>query len=344
VRIRLDPVPMTFPAPGARAWKRFGIVVLVVVAGVVPLGASGIELFQLTNVLIYAIALLGLNILVGYNGQISLGHGAFYALGAYTAAILVAHAAVPHWVAVPIAGIVCLICGFLFGLPALRLEKMYLAMATLALGAVLPTVAKYKGVERWTGGSQGLGLDDLATPFGLPLSFDQWLYLFTLVTLILLFVIATNLLGGRIGRAIVAIRDHPIAAQTMGINTAFYKSATFGISAMYTGIAGALAALAIKYLAPELFGVFLSFGFLIGIAVGGIASLSGAIYGAIFLQAILFVVGLTARSLHAAHVFAIYGIVLILVLYFMPYGVAGLVARTSHWIRRRVGMPSLPRH
>lgn len=334
---------MTFPAPGVRAWKRFGIIVLVAVAGVVPLRASGIELFQLTNVLIYAIALLGLNILVGYSGQISLGHGAFYALGAYTSAILVAHAAVPHWIAVPIAGLVCLISGFLFGLPALRLERMYLAVATFALGAVLPTVAKYKGVERWTGGSQGLGLDDLATPFGLPLSFDQWLYLFTLMTLIVLFVIATNLLGGRIGRAIVAIRDHPIAAQTMGINTAFYKSATFGVSAMYTGIAGALAALAIRYLAPELFGVFLSFGFLIGIAVGGIASLSGAIYGAIFLQAILFVVGLTARSLHTAHVFAIYGIVLILVLYFMPYGVAGLVARASHRIRRRVGMSSLPR-
>lgn len=328
---------MTFPALGAPAWRRFGVFVLIIAAGTVPLHASGIQLFQLTNVLVYAIALLGLNILVGYNGQISLGHGAFYAIGAYTAAILVAHVGVPHWLAVPIAGLVCLVAGFVFGLPALRLERMYLAMATLALGAVLPTVAKYKGVERWTGGSQGLGLDVPAVPFGLPLNFDQWLYLFTLLTLVLLFVLAANLLKGRVGRAIVAIRDHPTAARTMGINTALYKSATFGISAMYTGIAGALAALAIKYVAPDLFSIFLSFGFLIGIAVGGIATLTGAIYGAIFLQAIFFVVGLTAQSLHTAHVYAIYGVVLILVLYFIPYGVAGMIARASRWIRRRVG-------
>lgn len=246
----------TSPFPSSRVWKSLGIIILIALASLAPLVATDIQLFRLTNVLIYAIALLGLNMLVGYNGQISLGHGAFYALGAYTAATLVAHFPAPHWIAVPIAGLVCLIAGFLFGLPVLRLDRMYLAMITLALGAVLPTLAKYRGIERWTGGSQGLGLDQPAVPFGLPLSFDQWLYCYTLLTLVCLFVIAANLLRGRIGRAIVAIRDHPVAAQVMGINTAFYKSAMFGISAMYTGIAGALAALAIKYVAPGLSACF----------------------------------------------------------------------------------------
>lgn len=332
---RATSIPFRFTAWAATPWRRYGLIAALAVAAVIPAFASDFELFKLTGVLIYAIALLGLNMLVGYNGQISLGHGAFYAIGAYVTALLVVHAGVPHWAAVPIAGCACLVVGFLFGLPALRLDTMYLAMATFALGAVLPTLAKYKGVERWTGGSQGLGLDEPSVPFGLPLSFDQWLYLFALLALVCLFAVAANLLHGRVGRAIVAIRDHPVAAQAMGINVVLYKSATFGISAMYTGMAGALAALALRYVAPDLFGVFLSLGFLIGIAVGGIASLSGAIYGAIFLQVLFFVVGVAARSLHTPHVYAVYGVVLILFLYFLPDGVAGLVARTWRWVHAR---------
>ena len=320
---------------GMRRWKSLGLTALLSLAAVVPFVVGDFQLFKLTNVLIYAIALLGLNILVGYNGQISLGHGAFYAIGAYAAAILMVYLSVPHWVAIPAAGLVCLIAGFLFGVPALRLDGMYLAMLTFALGAVVPTVAKYKGIEQWTGGSQGMGLDEPAVPFGLPLSFDQWLYLFTLFVLVCLFAVAANLLRGNVGRAIVAVRDHPIAAQAMGINTAMYKAATFGVSAMYTGIAGALAALSIKYVAPGLFGIFVSFGFLVGIAVGGIASLSGAIYGALFLQVLLLVVGVTARSLHTPHVYAVYGVTLILFLYFMPGGIAGLVRKSAAWMRRR---------
>jgi branched-chain amino acid transport system permease protein len=225
--------------------------------------------------------------------------------------------------------------GFLFGLPLLRLEPMHLAMATFAVGAVLPGVAKYKGIDQWTGGGQGMGIDVPVVPFGLPLSFDQWLYLLTLLTLTASFVFAANLLRGRIGRATVAIRDHPLAAQAMGIDTVLYKSAIFGISAMLTGIAGALAALAIRYVGPGMFGVFLSFGLLIGIAVGGIARLSGAIYGAIFLQFIFVVVGTTAHSLHTSNTPLIYGLVLILFLCFNPYGVAGLIDRAWGRLRAR---------
>src|SRR5512132_2117030 len=141
-----------------------GVVALLLLAALIPFVASSFHLLQATNVLIYAIALLGLNLLVGYNGQISLGHGAFYAIGAYATAILVVHVDFPHWLAIPVAGFVCLVVGFLFGLPVLRLQPMHLAMATFAVGAVLPGVAKYKGIDQWTGGGQGMGIDVPAVP------------------------------------------------------------------------------------------------------------------------------------------------------------------------------------
>lgn len=321
----------------ARSWKSSGLLAVLGIAALAPLVATDFQLFRLTNILIFAIALLGLNILVGYNGQISLGHGAFYGLGAYATAILVAHFGVAHWAAVPIAAAVCLVAGFLFSLPLLRLDTMHLAMATFALGVVLPNVAKYKAIEQWTGGGQGMGIDVPAVPFGLPLSFDQWLYLLTLLVLAAAFVFASNLLRGRIGRATIAIRDHPLAAQAMGIDTVFYKAAIFGISTMLAGTAGALAALAIRYVGPGMFGIFLSFGLLIGIAVGGIATLSGAIYGAIFLQFIFVVVGASAQALQTWNIFLIYGLVLILFLGFNPHGVAGLIDRAWASMQRRYG-------
>lgn len=316
--------------------RRTGLAVLLAVLATSPLLADDIRLFQLTNVLIYAIALLGLNILVGYNGQISLGHGAFYAIGAYVAAALVAHAGVPHWAAVPLAGIAAFACGLLLGWPILSLDKMHLAMATFALGAVLPNLAKHPVVERWTGGSQGLGLDALRTPFGLALSFDQWLYLYTLGALAALLLLARNLLRGRIGRAVVAIRDHPLAAEAMGIDAPRYKLMVFGISAMYAGIGGALAAISIKYVAPGLFGTFLSFAFLIGIAIGGIGTLMGAIYGAFFLQLIMLAVGQSAQSLQVVPLYVIYGVALLATLHLAPRGIAGLLdrargARVPEW-------------
>jgi branched-chain amino acid transport system permease protein len=315
--------------------ERVGLFALVAFAALVPAFASDFQLFRFTNILIYAIALLGMNILVGYNGQISLGHGAFYAIGAYATAILVVHFGLAHWAAVAVAGVLCLAIGILFGLPLLRLEPMHLAMATFALGAVLPGLARFRGLVRWTGGGQGMGIDVPEVPLGLPLSFDQWLYLLTLATMTAAFAMAANLLRGRIGRATRAIRDHALAAQAMGIDAVAYKSAIFGISAMLTGIAGALAALSIRYVGPGMFGVVLSLGFLIGIAVGGLATLSGAIYGAIALQFIFLAVGATAQSMHTWNLQLIYGLFLIVFLWLNPRGVAGLVERATGWLRRR---------
>src|SRR5882672_10294762 len=159
-------------------------ILLLVVACALPFIVSNYRMFQLTLVLVYAIALLGLNILTGYNGQISLGHGAFYALGAYCAAILMDRFGVPYWATIPAAGAVCLVAGFLFGLPALRLEGLYLALATFALGVAMPQLLKYHALEKWTGGVQGIVIAKPEPPAflvnaGLPLNPERWLYFFT---------------------------------------------------------------------------------------------------------------------------------------------------------------------
>jgi branched-chain amino acid transport system permease protein len=293
------------------------IAVALAVALSLPLLVSNFRLFQFTQVGIYAIALLGLNMLTGYNGQISLGHGAFYAVGAYTTAIMIDRWQVPYPLTIVAAGVVCLVVGFLFGIPALRLEGLYLALATFALALAVPQILKY--FEHWTGGSQGIVLSKPAPPWGLKISPDQWLYLFTLAILLVLFVLARNLLAGRTGRAIVAIRDNPIAAQAMGVNTALYKSLTFGVSAAYTGVAGALSALVIAFVAPDSFDVFRSITFLVGIVIGGLASISGAIFGALFIQ----FVPNWAQDISKAAPWAIYGVFLILFMYVMPRGIAG---------------------
>jgi branched-chain amino acid transport system permease protein len=302
---------------GSRSARLTGLFVLLAAACALPFVMSGFRLFQFTQVFIYAMALLGLNILTGYNGQISLGHGAFYALGAYTTAILIDKAGVNYALTIPIAGLLCLVVGFLFGIPALRLEGLYLALATFSLALAIPQILKY--FEHWTGGSQGIVLSKPRAPWGLPLTRDQWLYYVTLAALVVLFVLGRNLLDGRIGRALVAIRDNPIAAEANGINSALYKSLAFGVSAAYTGVAGALSGVVVAFVAPDTFNVFLSITFLVGIVIGGLASISGAIFGALFIQ----FVPNWAQDISKAAPWAIYGIFLIVFMYIAPQGISG---------------------
>jgi branched-chain amino acid transport system permease protein len=313
-----------------------GYAVLLLIACGLPFFISEYRTFQFTLVLIYSIALLGLNILTGFNGQISLGHGAFYAIGAYVAAVLMDKAGFPYWATIPIAGAVCLAAGFLFGLPALRLEGLYLALATFALGVSLPQLLKYHHLEEWTGGVQGIVITkpdapEFLTGIGITLNQDQWLYFFTLGVAILMFFLAWNLLRGRIGRAMLAIRDNHIAAEAMGVNNAMVKSLTFGVSAMYTGIAGALSAVAVAFVAPDSFDIFLSIRFLIGIVIGGLASISGAIFGALFIQ---FVPNI-ADEISKAAPWAIFGLFLLVFVYVMPAGVAGAIRMAMARIRQK---------
>lgn len=311
-------------APG-QALRVTALVVVVVVAAALPLFVSGFRLFQFSQVLIYAIALLGLNLLTGYNGQFSLGHGAFYGIGAYTSAIMIDRWGIGYGWTIPAAGLVCLVVGFLFGRPALRLEGLYLALATFSLALAVPQILKY--FEDWTGGSQGIVLSKPKAPLHLPLTEDQWLYFLTLAVTIVLFVLAANLLGGRTGRAIVAIRDNHIAAEAMGINNSLYKSVIFGVSAAYTGIAGALASIVIAFVAPDSFDVFLSITLLTGIVIGGFGTISGAIYGALFIQ----FVPNWAQDISKAAPWAIFGMFLIGFMYVMPRGIAGFLHLL--WIR-----------
>jgi branched-chain amino acid transport system permease protein len=317
--------------------KLIGVALLVALACVLPFVVANYRVFQMTLVLAYSIALLGLNMLTGYNGQISLGHGAFYAIGAYTAAILMDKAGWPYWATIPVAGAVCFVAGFLFGLPALRLEGLYLALATFALGVAMPQILKHKSIEGWTGGVQGIVIVKPDAPQWTGLSQDQWLYFFCLAWVVVLFVLGWNLLRGRIGRAMVAVRDQPIAAQAMGVNTAIVKSLTFGVSALYTGIAGALGGIAIQFVAPDSFNFFLSITLLTGVVIGGLASISGAFFGAVFIQFVPNV----ADEISKAAPWAIYGIVLIAFMYVMPTGVAGFVRILRRRLARRRGAPAL---
>jgi branched-chain amino acid transport system permease protein len=309
------------PAVRLRSSPRLWIGVLVVAAVGIAFLASGYQLFQATMVLSYAIALLGLNVLVGFNGQISLGHGAFYAVGAYTTAMMIEHAGAPYWTTVPAAAVVCLALGYLFGRPALKLEGLYLALATFALGVALPQLLKYKHLEAWTGGVQGIALMKPDAPFGLPLAQDQWLYLFSLAVTVAMFAIAHNLLQSGSGRAMRAIRDHAMAAEAMGVDIKHIKAMTFGVSAAYTGVGGALSAIAVQFVAPDSFTLFLSISLLVGIVVGGIGTLWGALFGAVF---ILFVPSLAEKVSRSAP-WAVYGVVLIAIVFAMPGGVVGLL-------------------
>src|SRR5579871_726729 len=258
--------------------------IVALIALAFPFFASGYHIYQGAQVLILAIALLGLNLLTGFNGQISLGHGAFFAIGGYGAAILIVKVGLPFWLAIPVASLVCFIAGFLFGFPALRFGGLYLALATFALAVATPQILSYKGFAAMTGGSQGLTLPKLDGPSGVGFTSDQWLYLVCLFCAGLLYTAAANLVSGRIGRALVAIRDHPIAAESMGVDAALYKTICFGVSALYAGVAGGLSALAVGFVSPESFGLTLSLSFLVGIVIGGLASLSGVLFGALFIE------------------------------------------------------------
>jgi len=301
-------------------WKLVLLCLGFVIAAAVPFVLKNFFIFQITLAIIYAMAILGLNLLTGFNGQFSLGHSAFYAIGAYTAAIMMDGFDINYVWTLPAAAIVCFVFGFLFGLPALRLEGVYLALATFALAIAIPQVLKSTLVEHWTGGVQGISLIKPDAPFGLPLNPDQWLYVFTGIVAIVMYWCAANLIRSRTGRALIAIRDHPVAASAMGINVALYKSLTFGVSALYTGVAGALGAIAIAFVAPDSFTFQLAIALFVGLVVGGVASIPGTIVGGFF---VLFVPNI-AESFSKGLAGAVYGLILLLVIYLMPAGAAGL--------------------
>jgi branched-chain amino acid transport system permease protein len=311
-------------APRAAALTRptgrhLAIGFVVIAALLIPLLTTSFITFQLTLVMVYGLAILGLNLLTGFNGQFSLGHSAFYGIGAYAAAILMSRLDLDYYWTLPCSGVLCFVVGFLFGLPALRLQGLYLALATFALAIAMPQILKFQPFEPLTGGVQGLVIDKPDPPAGLPIDADQWLYYFTLLVVLVMFSAAANLVKSRTGRAIMAIRDHPIAAAAMGINTALYKTLTFGVSAFYTGVAGALGAIAVQFVAPDSFTFLLSVSLLVGLVIGGVGSIPGSLFGGLF---VLFVPNIAER-VSTGLAGAIYGVILLLVIFVMPSGAAG---------------------
>jgi branched-chain amino acid transport system permease protein len=318
----------------------------VTVLAILPHWLGDFRASNVAYVGVYFIAILGLNILTGYTGQISLGHGAFMAIGGYTTAILVVNYGIRDLWTIPLAGLVAGGAGLLFGIPALRLSSLYLALATFAIPVALPQLLKK--FDDFTGGSRGLqlfgnenytgkGYQNVHV-LGQTLTFNNWLYYLTWTIAAVLFVVAWILLAGRPGRTFRAIRDSEIAAVSSGVDLALYKTMAFGISAAYAGIAGSLYALASTSVAPGTYPIILSLYLLIGAVVAGLGSLWGVAAGALFIQYLPTLSGEVWSAPGAPDV--AYGVLLILVVLLLPFGVGGLLRRVAEPLTNRLSRRS----
>jgi branched-chain amino acid transport system permease protein len=313
--------------------RAYASLFILAALAVVPLFARNFIVFQMTMLLIYALAVLALNILTGSSGQFSLGQSAFYGLGAYTSAILMEHFNVNYAATLPVVGIACFTAGALFGRPALRLSGIYLALATFALATAMPQLLKITYLEQWTGGVQGIVVSKPDAPFGLPLSQDTWFYYFTLLIAAAVYLLAVNLLGSRSGRALMAVRDNEIAASAMGVDVAHYKTLAFGISAAITGVAGALGAIAVQFVAPDSYTITLAISIFLGMVIGGVGWLPGSLIGAAF---IIFVPNI-AENVSKGLSGAVFGALLFLVIFIIPNGARDLIklVQVRHRLRGR---------
>ncbi|MEU8247351.1 branched-chain amino acid ABC transporter permease [Nonomuraea sp. NPDC048916] len=309
-------------------WRWIVLAALFAAACYAPFQLVPFRVFQFTMVLVYAVALLGLNLLVGHAGQISLGHGAFFAVGAYGAAIMLDRFELPYPVTLPIAAAVAFVIGLALGLPAMRLRGLYLALVTLAIAIFL--VPLLKRFEELTGGSMGLTLPKPAPPAWTGLAEDQWLYFLALAVAVVAFLAAYSLLRSRVGRALHAIRDNEAAAETMGVRLSFYKTLAFAWSAMFAGAAGCVYTWVIGFVSPDSFAVTLSITLLAGLVVGGLGSLSGPLLGGLF---VMFVPSIS-QDVNEAAPGVIFGLLIIAVMYVAPTGLAGLTGRAAHSIRK----------
>ncbi len=289
------------------------IAAAAVVIALLPLALSDYNRTQGAEVAVFFMAILGLNIVTGYTGQISIGHGAFMAIGGYTTAILTHEHGWNDVATLPISALVGFAAGVVVGLPALRFRGAYLALVTFAVALAVPQIAKnYSG---FTGGTEGLQL---------PQHTGLWLYGTAWACAAILFVLAWLMLRSRTGRALRAVRDSEVAAASSGVSLAVYKTAAFGVSAAFAAGAGSIYVLAISFVNPDVFGLTLSLYILIGAVVGGLGSLWGVLVGAAFVQ--LLPIGLTSsHGLSSQSVPVIFGAIVIVVMALVPRGAADLL-------------------
>ncbi|MGI8608080.1 MAG: branched-chain amino acid ABC transporter permease [Candidatus Dormibacteria bacterium] len=318
------------------------VVGLVVAAAAIalPFLLPGFQTLEVSYALVFAIAILGLNVLTGYTGQITLGHGAFIAIGAYASAIVQTKLGINYLASIPIAAAVCGALGFGVGIPALRLEGIYLALATFALAVAAPTILKSHALEPLTGGVKGIILPPVTSTTDL-LTDDQFFYMICLAITAVLFFLAWNILRGRTGRAFRAIRDGDLAAVSFGINLASYKTLAFALSAALAGVAGALYGIATGFVSADAYPFQLSIGLLVGAVLGGLGTLEGAVIGGFF---VVFLPILAQQALGAinkqvanAAPTVTQGILLLVVMLVARQGVAGLVRTAYFRARLRLG-------
>jgi branched-chain amino acid transport system permease protein len=318
-----------------------GLWLLVVAAGLavyafLPRFVSDFHSRDLANAGVFFVAIVGLNVLTGYTGQVSLGHGALMAIGAYTTAILVVH---EHWRdvwTIPLAGLAAGVAGLLIGLPALRLSGLYLALATFALAVAMPSLLKK--FDHLTGGSEGLrllesapsqvtGLNGTVTIFGHSMTQNHFLYYLTWAVGIVGLAFAWLIVHGRFGRTFRAVRDSEIAALSAGVNLAVWKTFAFAVSGVYAGVAGSLLAIQKELVSPLSFTFLLSITVLVGAVVGGLGSLPGMVLGALFIQ---YVPDLSTRISTAEGVpDALFGGAIIAIMILLPTGAGGLLCRAA---------------
>src|SRR5690242_2364641 len=330
-RTRYEQDIALFRHNGDRFW--YGLLLLVML--VIPAVLGEFYVGELGGVFIFAIAGVGLMLLVGYTGLISLGHAAFLGIGAYVNAVLLAQG-VPFLVTLPLAGAFTALCGAAIGRPTLRMSGLYLAIATLAFGSIVGTV-----FQKWTAVTGGFDGFAVPTPyiFGIGIETATGIYYVSLVVLALVLWVSANLLRSPSGRAMVAIRDSEVSAQSMGIHLARYKTLAFAISAGMTGLAGALFAHYVRYLAPDAFDVLLSVQFVTIVFVGGLGSIRGAIFGALFVRLLPQGIAIVRDDLPfgigrlPGLEPSLFGLILVLVILFQPGGMNGLWLKTKHWFQ-----------
>src|SRR5919199_1987338 len=323
----------------ATARARWILAALLVVLFVLPIFGSSYWLDVLNRAAIAVIAAMGLNILTGFTGQISLGNAAFMAIGAYSTAWL-ANRGVPFVIVIPVAGMAAALAGMVFGVPSLRLKGLYLAMATLAAHFIVEFTATHW--DAVTGGVAGISTPSPSI-FGYDFSDDRRLFFLIVPVCIAHLYFARNLFRTRVGKAFVAIRDQDISAEVMGVDVFRYKLLSFAVSSFYVGVAGSLLAYQARIISPENFPLGVAIDHLGMIIIGGLGSVLGSILGAVFLTLLPEVLRLATSALsgtfpHLVQLFTplkigVFGLTIVLFLIFEPDGLADLWRRIRNWFR-----------
>lgn len=323
---------ISIQAKQPRNWVQLGVwVAFAVLLLLVPLFADRITMRSIGDVTVFAVVIMSSNVLTGVTGQISLAQGAFFGIGAYATAMLVANVQMSYWASLPIAVLTAAAAGALAGLPALRIAGIHLALVTLGLALVFPTVILRFGEA--AGGPAGLSVDrPLEKPSWIPFNDAVWSYWVLAIVMLLVLIGAFNLFRGRTGRTLFAIRDQPLLAASLGANVRLTKVVTFAASAGLAGLAGWMFTVQHHFVSPADFGSFLSLNILLAMILGGAGTIAGPLLGGIFLRFIPDVSQTAGVPLILAP--AVTGVIVILVLLFLPQGLAGAPAQVVKLVRK----------